>query len=116
MIITKHALGDAVFTADNYGFRKDIVRSIKITGDNEEKYNIFYGCDYGKATAMLASWMGRDNLWFAERNVFKTAAAAEKRHKELKRIVDEKDRIEAAARIEKRKAELKAELEELSDE
>jgi hypothetical protein len=111
-IITDYTIGDVVFTGNEYGVDKKIIKAIKVIG---LKHTVNYGFDAGRS--MFSYFYADDSYsWRRASEVFSNEEKATKHHEKLKTIKDTKEAKDKSEAFVKRKAELEKELAELTPE
>jgi len=111
---TKHAIGDLVYTANKYGFDRDVIKAIKITTLKE---TIEYGIKSKESTGMFSLWMdsGDGYDWYKSSEIFKDKESAQARYDNLKAKAEAEEAHEKAKEVAKRKAELQRKLDNLEN-
>lgn len=105
---TKYKIGDLVYTANQHGYDKDIIKAVKIEGLSED---VYYGID--GEDELLFMFRGDCYDWYSASELFDDKESARAHHElEVKRVEVEKAEEKLQCRKE-RIALLKEELEEL---
>lgn len=112
---TKYAIGDLVYTANKYGYDRDVIKAIKITTLKETvKYGI-KSKDTGDYYFSRFLYGGDGYDWYKTSEIFEDKESAQARYENLKAKAEAEEAAKKQIELSKRKAELKRQLKNLEN-
>lgn len=105
---TEYGIGDVVYTASVYGFEKQIITRVKVSG---LKHSVSYGFKES-GNSLWRLWVNGET-WYKSSEVFSTQEKAERKHellKEKQELEQKKDKLDELKELEDKIKELKEEL------